>query len=131
MVAARRAVRPPPCPGPVGVVAPGGLVIDAATLDRFTSVTIEVDEELERTIVESIVGVDLAVDILFAVRTMRRNRDAHGLRCVISPRGSMGVARLVKAGFPLRRAIEMRILKAADEATTRKLTETLIEWSER
>lgn len=100
----------------------GRQAIDAATLDRFTMITIEIDEALEAALVAA-TGVDksLQTRILRQVRKMRENADKHALNVVVSPRASIGMARLLVAGMTWEAASDARLKRGLDEATWKKL----------
>lgn len=100
----------------------GRQAIDAATLDRFTMITIEIDEALETALVAA-TGVEASLQrrILGVVRKMRQNADKHGLNVVVSPRASVGMGRLLAAGMSWESAADARLKRGLDESTWHKL----------
>jgi cobaltochelatase CobS len=100
----------------------GRQAIDAATLDRFTMITIEIDEALESALVAA-TGVETSLQrrILGTVRKMRKNADKHGLNVVVSPRASVGMGRLLAAGMNWEAASDARLKRGLDESTWNKL----------
>ncbi|ATL70743.1 AAA family ATPase [Nocardia terpenica] len=100
----------------------GRQAIDAATLDRFTIITIEIDDVLESALVAS-TGIDDSVQrqILTHVRKLRRNAEKHGLNVVISPRASVGMGKLLAAGMTWAAAEDARLRRGLDDATWQKL----------
>lgn len=100
----------------------GRQAIDAATLDRFTILTIEIDEALETALVAA-TGVESGLQrrILGTVRKMRKNADKHALNVVVSPRAAVGMARLLAAGMSWESASDARLRRGLDEATWQKL----------
>lgn len=101
--------------------------IDAATLDRFTIETIEIDETLERTLCLATgldaendgLGVDLVLDY---VRKLRRNAETKRMTVVLSPRASVGMCRLLAAGKSWDAAVEARVRRGMSDADWGKLT---------
>lgn len=89
--------------------------LDAATLDRFVEVFVDIDAELEEalTLAES---PEHGAAWLATVRRYRANAARHGLLVIFSPRASIEGARMLAAGFTVAEATAMRLEKglAAD-----------------
>lgn len=102
----------------------GRQAIDAATLDRFTIETIEIDEALETALCMSSGLESVQVDrVLKYVRGLRENTERHGLNVILSPRATMGMCRLLRAGRSWESAVESRVRRGLDDSTWNKLTE--------
>lgn len=101
----------------------GATQLDAASIDRFAFVSIDIDDALEASMVGA-TGVDGTTQamILEFVRQLRRNRESTGARIVISPRASVGVAHFLNNGFTFDEAVEMNIRKGASDDVWAKLT---------
>lgn len=86
--------------------------LDAATLDRFTVITVPVDESLESQLCHDS-GLESAkvAQVLAYVRHLRRMAEQHKLQVVISPRCSMGLCKLLAAGLSWDKALEARARK--------------------
>ena len=101
----------------------GRQAMDAATLDRFTVITIEIDEALEHALCQRETSNEQRVnDVLTYVRKLRKRAEEHGLTVVLSPRASVGMVRLLEAGFTWEAAVDARIRRGLDDATWAKLT---------
>lgn len=86
--------------------------LDAATLDRFTVITVPVDESLESQLChDSGLESDKVAQVLAYVRHLRRQAETHKLQVVISPRCSMGLCKLLHAGLSWDKALEARARK--------------------
>lgn len=97
--------------------------LDAATLDRFAVVTIDVDEALETALVYATgVAKATADKVLTYVRKLRRAGEENGLNVVLSPRASVGMARLLHAGFDWDQAVDSRVRRGLDDTTWAKLS---------
>lgn len=100
----------------------GRQAIDAATLDRFSVETIEVDESLENELCHSI-GLETAqVDrVLKFVRKLRANAEKHAMPIVISPRASVGMCRLLAAGRSWESAVDSRVRRGMGDTEWKKI----------
>ncbi len=98
--------------------------IDAATLDRFSVETIEVDESLENELCHG-TGLDAAKvkEVLAYVRKLRRNAEAKGMAVVVSPRASVGMCRLLAAGKAWDAAVQARLRRGLSDQDWAKLTQ--------
>jgi len=101
----------------------GRQALDAATLDRFTIETIEVDESLENELCHSVgLETDLVQRVLTFVRKVRANVQHHNLPIVISPRASMGMVKLLKAGKSWEAAVESRVRRGLGDTEWNKIS---------
>jgi cobaltochelatase CobS len=101
----------------------GRQALDAATLDRFTFLTIDIDEALERNLCESTgAGSDTVSKVLTYVKKIRKNVESTGLPVVVSPRASVGLCRLLSAGFSVPDAIDARVRRGLSDQDWTKLT---------
>lgn len=101
----------------------GRQALDAATLDRFTIETIDVDESLENELCHS-VGLESAQveRVLKFVRKVRQNVADHAMPLVISPRASMGMVKLLKAGRSWESAVDARVRRGMSDTEWAKVT---------
>lgn len=101
--------------------------IDAAFLDRFAMVAIDLDETLEQTMLDA-VGLDASIARMWltAVRRSRENVAKYGLRVIVSPRATIDGARLIKAGVDVETAYKMRVLKGAKVDQVDKVRESVV-----
>lgn len=90
----------------------GRNMLDAATLDRFVTVNIDVDEKLERMIAmacatdESREATERWVD---QVQTWRKNIEIAKVPVIVSPRASLTGARMLAVGFTADEIAEMKV----------------------
>ena len=124
------------CANTFGNGATGGYVgrnqIDAATLDRFFFVNLPLDEGLEASFV-GVSGVEspafdmaaggevTAAGWLWFVRQARANAETHGVKVVISPRATIGGAKLAAAGVGADWLKKGFLIKALDSLSAGKL----------
>lgn len=80
----------------------GRLVIDGATLDRFTVINWEYDNNLETELCNN-------KEVAAAVQGLRVIAENNNLNCIISPRASINAARLVASGVSLFDALNYTI----------------------
>jgi len=101
----------------------GRLQIDGATLDRFATVTVPVDETLEHLIAHG-QGADTHVtdSLITFVRALRVKAEAHKMQVIFSPRACIFGAKLLKGGFTMTEVIAMRVRKGISDADWRKVT---------
>ena len=100
----------------------GRQAIDAATLDRFTIETIEIDEALEDALCRSTGLESEQVDrVLQFVRKLRRNAEKKNLNVILSPRATVGMCRLLQAGRSWEASVEARVRRGMDDSTWQKL----------
>lgn len=89
--------------------------LDAAFLDRFASVVIGYDNDIEQAMLNS-VGLDptLSAKWLNIVRMARQNAENYGLRVVVSPRATVHGAKLLKGdAYSIKEVVDAVILKGA------------------
>lgn len=101
----------------------GRAQLDAATLDRFTIETVDVDEELESSICHATgLDSDTVSRVLSYVRRLRANAEAKGMQVVLSPRATAGMCRLMAAGKSWDKAVQGRVRRGMSDADWSKLT---------
>lgn len=85
--------------------------LDAATLDRFCTINVEVDEALEERLVREAAptATDEALVALGIVRRAREVAFDTKTPVVVSPRASIGIARLLERGRPLPTCLDLRL----------------------
>ena len=98
----------------------GRQVIDAATLDRFTVEEILVDEILESALCDSLYVN--AAKVVAYVRALRNNADTYKMSVIVSPRGSIGMCKLLAAGKAWDAAVTARLRKGLSDSDWSKLT---------
>jgi cobaltochelatase CobS len=98
--------------------------LDAAFLDRFASLTIGYDNEVEEAMLQS-VGLDsvLATKWLKVVRQCRQNATDYGLRVVVSPRATVHGAKMLRHDgiYNFKEVVEATILKGAKPEVSSKV----------
>ena len=98
--------------------------LDAAFLDRFASLEIGYDNEVEEAMLQS-VGLDavLATKWLKVVRQCRQNATDYGLRVVVSPRATVHGAKMLRHDgiYNFREVVEATILKGAKPEVSNKV----------
>lgn len=100
----------------------GRQALDMATLDRFSIEHIDVDEALESALCMATgLSKHTVNQVLAYVRTLRRNALKHKMAVVISPRASVGICRLVKAGRPWGEVVDARARRGLSDADWEKL----------
>lgn len=91
--------------------------LDEAFLDRFgTKIEWGYDPELERRAADN-------DDVVNLVQTARYNAHRYGIKVVISPRSSLDIADMVRAGFSIKDAAEMNFLAGVDNDQRKMLLE--------
>jgi cobaltochelatase CobS len=95
--------------------------LDAATLDRFVTVVVGIDETLEEalTYANCPENVQIAREWLAKVRGWRG--DVGDLQVIISPRAAIEGARLLSIGFTMDECAEMKVWKGIDASTRAKI----------
>lgn len=90
--------------------------LDGATLDRFITIDIDYDEELEKGLTKN--------DNWFSIiQKIRENAKKQGIKQIISPRASMDGADLLDIGFSIQDALKMVVFKGCSEEVSKKLIE--------
>lgn len=87
--------------------------LDGATLDRFVTVHVGYDEQLERALTKNDGWFNI-------IQHIRRNIEKQGIKMIVSPRASMDGADLLEAGFKVEEVVDMVVLKGADKDTKTK-----------
>lgn len=90
----------------------GRNILDAATLDRFVTVEVLVDEALERNLALGYAdeaSTDAIRQYVALVQSVRKSVTKAGLPLVVSPRASIDGARLIRAGISPERVAEIRL----------------------
>lgn len=88
--------------------------IDGATKDRFMVYGVDYDLAIEEDMLASVGLPTAQADAwLKAVRQCRANVQTYGLKIIVSPRATLGGAKLLKAGFTTSEVMEMAVLKGA------------------
>lgn len=101
----------------------GRQALDAATLDRFTIETIEIDEALETDLCMATgLDSDTVKRVLTTVRKYRANAVAKRMAVVLSPRATVGMCKLLAAGRSWDDALEARVRRGMSDADWSKLT---------
>lgn len=88
--------------------------LDTATLDRFVTMHIDYDEELEDKLTSN-------TNWLNIIRKIRENINLHGIKMAVSPRASMQGADLLESGFSINEVLDMCIFKGVTEDVKTKL----------
>lgn len=88
--------------------------LDTATLDRFITMHIDYDEELEDKLTNN-------TNWLNIVRKIRENINLHGIKMAVSPRASMQGADLLESGFSMNEVLDMCVFKGVTEDVKTKL----------
>jgi cobaltochelatase CobS len=97
--------------------------IDAATLDRFTVVPVDVDEALEEAICRTTGATHTVVsEVLRYVRGLRKAAELHKMPLVFSPRASQGACKLLTAGLSLDEVIEFRVRRGISDQDWSKVS---------
>lgn len=96
----------------------GRVRIDAATLNRFWKIQVDVDEEVESAAVNQWLSGGQAEDWLALVRRHRMNAASHNLRIIVSMRDAISGAKMIAAGWPMQKCADRRWLAglSADDA---------------
>jgi cobaltochelatase CobS len=101
----------------------GRQAIDAATLDRFVVVTVDIDEALESKICQATgAGTAVVTEVLRYVRAIRNASEQGRKALIFSPRASEGVCALLMAGISAREAVEMRVRRGISDADWNAVT---------
>jgi MoxR-like ATPase len=76
----------------------GRNALDKAFMDRFTTITVGYDSEVEQAMLDSVKGLDanVASKWLSIVRRCRANVETYGLKVIVSPRATLKGAKLLR-----------------------------------
>lgn len=101
----------------------GRNILDAATLDRFVTVEIGIDETLEWELIcahwsDTVAAANWHRDI----KAYRKNAETNGIKVMISPRAAIDGAHMLAEGFTMPEVLEMRVFRGVNEDIRRKLT---------
>ena len=89
--------------------------LDGATLDRFITINVDYDEDLEKGLTNN--------DYWYSIiQQIRKNAEKQGIKQIISPRASMDGADLLDAGFSIKEVLKMVVFKGCSEEVCKKLT---------
>jgi cobaltochelatase CobS len=101
----------------------GRQALDAATLDRFSIVSVEYDRALENELCKGTgASGDVVREVLSYVWQLRSNAESHKMTLIFSPRASVGMCRLINAGLSVSEAIELRARRGISDADWAKAT---------
>jgi MoxR-like ATPase len=92
----------------------GRNVLDAATLDRFATIEVPVDERLEKALALAYAGdeptmIDLVSTWVKYVQAVRARADELKINVIVSPRASIAGAKLLRSGMDWKRIAEIRL----------------------
>ena len=96
--------------------------IDKATLNRFTKVFVGYDEAMEDALSAG-TGFDRWALVVALIRKLRKQADEHRMPVVLSPRNSVGVCKLLNAGWTWEQVVEGRIREGMSDGDWSKLTQ--------
>lgn len=103
----------------------GRNILDAATLDRFVTIEVLIDERLESSLARAYKGGEATdsqiEDWIGYVLQIRRKVEEHKLPVVVSPRATIEGAKLLHCGFDLAEVKEYRLFAGIDSTTRSKL----------
>jgi cobaltochelatase CobS len=102
----------------------GRQALDAAFLDRFTVITVDVDEALEEALcmATGLDGVRVKAALAY-VRHLRAKAYEYKMPLVFSPRRSESLCDALADGFTVREATEMEIRRGISDADWRKVAD--------
>lgn len=93
--------------------------LDAAYLDRFAyKLHVEYDSRLEKFAAG---GDDVAETVCELSMAIRTNADKNGIKVIVSPRSSIDMADMVRAGISLQEAVRHRVLSGLDHSQIGRL----------
>ena len=96
--------------------------LDVATLDRFTVEDIDYDNALEDALCAG-TGFDLWSNVTAVVRKLRQSADRHAMPVVFSPRASVGICKLLKAGRTWEDCVNVRLRRGLSDQDWSKVTD--------
>ncbi len=101
----------------------GSNKLDAAFIDRFAFVAMDIDEKLEEALALAAIPNDRAKGLawLGKVREWRANAESANLSFLITPRASIRGAALLARGMTETKVAEMRVWKGIDVPTRSKI----------
>ena len=96
--------------------------LDAATLDRFTFMFVDIDPAIEEMLAAQYLDdVTVRADLLRLVRVSRRNVTDNNLRVVITPRATLDGAKMLALGEPMDNVIRDRIIRGCSPDIAEKI----------
>ena len=96
--------------------------LDAATLDRFTFMFVDIDPAIEEMLAaQYLEDVTVRADLLRLVRVSRRNVTDNNLRVVITPRATLDGAKMLALGEPMDNVIRDRIIRGCSPDIAEKI----------
>jgi MoxR-like ATPase len=105
----------------------GRNALDKAFLDRFVSLTIDYDADIEQAMLDSVKGLDgnIGTHWLQVVRKARANVSNYGLKVVVSPRATLAGAKLLrdKDVWTMAEVMESTILAGVKDDQKAKIME--------
>ena len=96
---------------------------DAAFLDRFTFLEVNIDAKVERAMVRKWLGEADTDAWLNVIHQLRSNAEERRIHCVVSPRAAEGGAALLAAGWDRQQVVDARVLKGLSEDRRATLTQ--------
>lgn len=98
--------------------------LDAATLDRFTFMFVDIDPAIEEMIAaQYLADATMRADLLKVVRVSRLNGAENNLRVVITPRATLDGAKMLALGEPMENVIRDRIIRGCSPDVAEKILE--------
>ena len=96
--------------------------LDAATLDRFTFMFVDIDPAIEEAMAAQYLDdVTVRADLLKLVRVSRVNGADNNLRVVITPRATLDGAKMLALGEPMENVIRDRIVRGCSPDIAEKI----------
>jgi len=96
--------------------------LDAATLDRFTFMFMDIDPAIEEAMAaQYLEDVTVRADLLRLVRVSRRNITDNNLRALITPRATEGIAKMLAMGESWDDVIRDRITRGCSPDIAEKI----------
>jgi hypothetical protein len=96
--------------------------LDAATLDRFTFMFVDIDPAIEEMLAaQYLEDVTVRADLLRLVRVSRQNVTENNLRVVITPRATLDGAKMLALGEPMDNVIRDRIIRGCSPDIAEKI----------
>ena len=98
--------------------------LDAATLDRFTFMFVDIDPAIEEMMAaQYLADATVRADLLRLVRVSRLNGADNNLRVVITPRATLDGAKMLALGEPMENVIRDRIIRGCSPDIAEKILE--------
>ena len=98
--------------------------LDAATLDRFTFMFVDIDPAIEEMIAaQYLADATMRADLLKLVRVSRKNVTDNNLRSVLTPRATLDGAKMLALGESMENVIRDRITRGCSPDIAEKILE--------